>query len=237
MQLVLQQLLSQVLPRPLLCLQLASTQQQAWLPQRTAASRLNQTFHEVFQRVAEELLGQPQPSALQACSPTQQCLAAALPAWRATHSLRNHHMQPLTLSHRPGSHHCWLNPAVGHFLLRHAHTAAFASEHIHRSGSAAHHKRRSKSSKVGRLLRPLLHQHMDMVGEGVFEVAAAVDSHPCGVKGEARADPTDLRHPEQWYPLARAMAPRSLTGHLGPTNRYVMHLRAEAGAACWVCGA
>jgi len=70
--------------------------------------------------------------------------------------------------------------------------------------------------------------------EGVWSRQAAAGAMSDEEWAEAAAAaPTDLRNPEQWYPAARAMAPRSLVAHLGPTNRWEHSQHGCTHCHCW----
>lgn len=118
----------------------------------------------------------------------------------------------------------------------------------------------SSRPQTGRAHRPLFSQHGSNGSRASssthpHDAAAGADEPPTrhheGVRSrqaaagavsdeeweeEAAAAPTDLRNPEQWYAAARAMAPRSLVAHLGPTNRWEHSQHGQHGCThchCW----
>mgnify|MGYP001807686715 CR=1 FL=1 len=113
---------------------------------------------------------------------------------------------------------------------RHAHTAAATQTDPPTVTSRSSSSSPSLKSS-GRTHRPLFHQPGSHTASTAAAAEAVDDSETDEDQHHDTAAPTDLRHPQQWYPAARAMAPRSLTAHLGPTNSGKTHAAIAALAA------
>jgi hypothetical protein len=108
----------------------------------------------------------------------------------------------------------------------------------HTSAAADSTKSRAARPKLGRTHPPLFSKpssssSSSRSSRSTAPAAAAErsDDEDEWEQGEAAAAPTDLLHPQTWYPAARAMAPRSLVAHLGPTNSGKTHAALAALAA------
>lgn len=112
-------------------------------------------------------------------------------------------------------------------------SASFLQIQQAHTSAAGSTKSRASRSKLGRTHAPLF-SHPGSSSSSSRSAAAAVecsDDENEWQQGETASSPTDLLHPQTWYPAARAMAPRSLVAHLGPTNSGKTHAALAALAA------
>lgn len=114
---------------------------------------------------------------------------------------------------------------------RHAHTAA--ARQMDRPSDTTSSSSSSSRCRVsaGRSHNPMFRQPGSHTAAAATAAESVDDSKTDEDAHKDATAPTDLREPQQWYAAARAMAPRSLTAHLGPTNSGKTHAAIAALAA------
>lgn len=118
------------------------------------------------------------------------------------------------------------------WLQQHPSSVSFLQTQQAHTSAAGSTKSRASRPKLGRTHAPLFSNHGSSSSRSAAAAVECSADEDDWDQGEtASAQPTDLLHPQTWYPAARAMAPRSLVAHLGPTNSGKTHAALAALAA------
>jgi hypothetical protein len=224
------------------------SEQQAWLPQHTALARLVSAFQDTAQQVRQGLSAghinqhnSNSSSSTQLLAPKHTQHAAAVQVgWpavvhsRCCRKMPRHHTCTCCLTQAFSSSTSADSRAYTSSIRAYSsdtqnHSSRGSSPSRGTNQQQQQHTRNSNSSSssssssrshVGRIHRPLFSQHGITRSQAAAAALSSDEDDEGDYEQQLHTDPTDLRNPEQWYPAARAMAPRGLIAHLGPTNRW-----------------